>query len=64
MMLVTEASGFWAGWRVSTEKGLRAIVRALEREPAQAKVLAWPWIPIGFALRRVPLRLIAKTGGR
>lgn len=51
-------------FRVSTEKGVRAIVRAIEREPAQAKVPAWPWVPIGFALRRLPLRLIAKTAGR
>jgi short-subunit dehydrogenase len=49
---------------VSTEKGVRAMVRAIEREPAQARVPAWPWVPIGFALRRLPLRLIAKTAGR
>lgn len=57
-------SGEGKPFRVSTEKGVRAMVRAIEREPAQARVPAWPWVPIGFALRRLPLRLIAKTAGR
>jgi short-subunit dehydrogenase len=48
-------------FRVSTEKGVHAMVRAIDREPAQAKVPAWPWVPVGFGLRRLPLRLIAKT---
>ncbi|MFJ9369525.1 hypothetical protein ACIRRA_34615 [Nocardia sp. NPDC101769] len=43
----------------STEKGVRAIVKAIEREAAEAKVRAWPWIPIGFALRHLPLHLVA-----
>jgi short-subunit dehydrogenase len=57
-------SGEEKPFRVSTEKGVRAMVRAIERESAQAKVPAWPWVPIGFALRRLPLRLIAKTAAR
>lgn len=48
-------------FRVSTEKGVRAMARAIEREPAQAKVPVWPWIPVGCALQRMPLRLIAKA---
>jgi short-subunit dehydrogenase len=48
-------------FKVSTEKGVRAMVRAIEREPAQAKVPAWPWVPVGFGLRRLPLRMIART---
>ena len=47
---------------VSTEKGARAMVKAIEGERAEAKVPAWPWIPIGFALRHLPLRLVAKMG--
>jgi short-subunit dehydrogenase len=57
-------SGDKLPFRVSTERGVRAMVRAIEREPAEAKVPAWPWVPIGFALRRLPLRLIAKTAAR
>jgi short-subunit dehydrogenase len=44
---------------VSTERGVRAMVKAIEAEPAQAKVPAWPWVPLGFAMRHLPLRLIA-----
>lgn len=45
---------------VDCETGCRAIVRAIEREPATASVPRWPWGPIGFLLRRLPLRVIAK----
>jgi hypothetical protein len=37
------------------------MVGAIEREPAQAKVPASRWVPIGFALQHLPLRLVAKT---
>ncbi|GAA2422533.1 SDR family oxidoreductase [Streptomyces macrosporus] len=45
---------------VSTEKGVRAVVRAIEAERAQAKVPAWPWVPPGFAMRRLPLSLVSR----
>lgn len=44
----------------STEKGVRAMLRAIEAEPAQAKVPAWPWVPIGFAMRHLPLGLVRR----
>nr|WP_084513473.1 SDR family oxidoreductase [Nocardia mikamii] len=44
----------------STEKGVRAMVKAIEHETAEAKVPTWPWIALGFALRYLPLRLVAK----
>jgi short-subunit dehydrogenase len=47
---------------VSTEKGVRAMVKAIEAERAEAKVPAWPWVPIGFAMRHLPLRVVAKMG--
>ncbi|WP_194922815.1 SDR family oxidoreductase [Catenulispora pinisilvae] len=47
---------------VSTEKGVRAMVKAIEAERAQAKVPGWPWIPLGFVIRHVPLRFVAKMG--
>jgi short-subunit dehydrogenase len=40
---------------VSTEKGVRAMVAAIEAEKASARVPAWPWRPIGFALKHLPL---------
>ncbi|MFP8886395.1 MULTISPECIES: SDR family oxidoreductase [Streptomyces] len=45
---------------VSTEKGVRAMVKAIEAERAQAKVPAWPWVPMGFAMRRLPLGIVAR----
>ncbi|MVU77196.1 SDR family oxidoreductase [Nocardia sp. ET3-3] len=51
-------------FRVSTEKGVRAMVHAIEAERARAAVPPWPWAPIGFALPRLPLRLLAKLGQR
>lgn len=46
----------------SIEKGVRSMVKAIEAERAQARVPAWPWIPLGFALRHAPLRIVAKMG--
>jgi short-subunit dehydrogenase len=40
---------------VSTEKGVRAMVAAIETERSSARVPAWPWRPIGFALKHAPL---------
>jgi short-subunit dehydrogenase len=45
---------------VSTEKGVRAMVRAGEAERAEAKAPAWPWVPLGFAIRHLPLRLVTR----
>jgi short-subunit dehydrogenase len=45
---------------VSTEKGVAAIVKAIERERSDAMVPAWPWVPLGFLMRRAPLRLVAR----
>lgn len=46
---------------VDTAVGVAAMVRAIEREPARATVPAWPWVPVGWALRHAPLRLVAKA---
>jgi short-subunit dehydrogenase len=45
----------------SAEKGVRAMVKAIEREGADAKVPAWPWVPIGFLMRHLPLRIVSKV---
>jgi short-subunit dehydrogenase len=44
----------------SAEKGHRALVAAIEREPSSALVPAWPWIPIYHLTRLVPLSLARK----
>ena len=47
----------------STEKGVRSIVAAIEKEKASATVPGWPWEPIGFALKHLPLRLARRLMG-
>src|SRR3954452_18795869 len=37
------------------DKGVTALVEAVEREPAKAYVPPWPWRPIGAVLRVAPL---------
>jgi len=48
---------------VSTEKGVAAIVDAVEKEKPRALVPAWPWVPVGFALRYLPLPLARRLMG-
>lgn len=45
---------------VDTETGCRALVKAIEREPAQACVPAWPWRLIGWYMRNAPLSWVTK----
>lgn len=44
----------------STSDGVRAMVKAIEREVATAAVPAWPWVPISAILRHAPLSLVRK----
>lgn len=45
---------------VDTETGCRALVVAIDKEPAEAEVPAWPWKPIGYALRHLPLQVVRR----
>jgi short-subunit dehydrogenase len=45
---------------VDTVTGCRAIVRAIERERPVAFVPPWPWRPVAFALRHLPMALWIK----
>ena len=48
---------------VSTEKGVAAMVDAIEKEKPHARVPAWPWVPMGFAMKHLPLPLARKFLG-
>ncbi len=48
---------------VSTEDGVRAMVNAIEKEKASARVPEWPWVPLGFALKHLPLPLARRMMG-
>lgn len=52
-----------APFMVSTEKGVTAMVEAIEKEKPRAHVPAWPWVPLGFALRHMPLPLARRLMG-
>jgi short-subunit dehydrogenase len=47
---------------VDTETGCRALVTAIEKEKAESYVPSWPWAPIGFLMKRLPLRIVARMG--
>ncbi|RBO97012.1 SDR family oxidoreductase [Nocardia puris] len=44
------------------DKGVTAMVRAIEREQTRACVPAWPWRLIGAALPHLPAALVARIG--
>lgn len=52
-----------APFMVSTEKGVSAMVEAIDKEKPSARVPAWPWVPVGFGLEHLPLRLARKLMG-
>lgn len=62
--IVSEMSGTSAKTplMVSTEKGVCAMVEAMEKEKRSAVVPAWPWVPLGFVVKRVPTGLLRKLG--
>lgn len=47
---------------VSTEKGCKAIINAIEKEGASYYVPAWPWAVIARIWPFIPRRLLAKGG--
>jgi short-subunit dehydrogenase len=51
-----------APFLVDTATGVRSIVKAIEREAAEAKTPPWPWIPLGFVMRHAPLSFIRRFG--
>jgi hypothetical protein len=44
----------------STEKGVRAMVAAIEKEKDSAFVPALPWAPLSMVLRHAPMPLFRK----
>ena len=44
----------------STEKGVTAMVGAIEKEKASAAVPAWPWTPLGFVMKHAPMPVFKK----
>ncbi|MGY2084069.1 SDR family oxidoreductase [Blastococcus sp. SYSU DS0539] len=45
---------------VDTPTGVRAMVAAIEARRRSAYVPAWPWVPIGLAMRVLPLSVVRR----
>jgi len=45
---------------VDTPTGVRAMVAAIEKRRTKAYVPAWPWVPLGAAMRALPLSLVRR----
>lgn len=45
---------------VDTPTGVRAMVAAIERRTPKAYVPAWPWVPISYAMRLLPLGIVRR----
>ena len=60
--IVSEMSGTSARTPLmtSTEKGVRAMVEAIEKEKKSARVPAWPWAPLGVVVRHAPVGLLRR----
>jgi len=49
-----------APMRVDLETGCKALVKAIEKEPGEAKVPGWPWVPMGWLMKVLPLSVVAE----
>tara|TARA_R110002073_G_scaffold84612_6_gene201791 strand:+ start:10889 stop:11635 length:747 start_codon:yes stop_codon:yes gene_type:complete len=47
---------------IDTETGCHLLAAAIDKEPNNASVPAWPWRPLGFLMRHLPLNVVAKMG--
>ncbi|MCC5878722.1 MAG: SDR family oxidoreductase [Idiomarina sp.] len=45
---------------VDTVPGVKAMVKQIEKEVASAYVPWWPWVPLGFIMKRIPLSWVRK----
>lgn len=45
---------------VDTETGCRALVKTINKEPANAAVPQWPWAPIGVVMKNAPLSVVRR----
>ncbi len=46
--------GVKTSMKASLDDGVRALVKAIDREPKEAAVPPWPWTPLGAVLRHAP----------
>ena len=49
-------------FEVDVETGSHLLVKAIEKQPVKAYVPQWPWLPIGLAMKILPLKIVNKLG--
>ena len=49
-------------FEVDEKTGSRLLASEIEKEPVKAYVPKWPWLPIGIAMKVLPLKLVNKLG--
>jgi short-subunit dehydrogenase len=47
-------------FEVDQDTGSRLLAEAIENQPVKAYVPKWPWLPIGIAMKILPLKLVNK----
>ena len=47
-------------YEVDEKTGSRLLALEIEKEPIKAYVPKWPWLPIGLAMKVLPLKLVNK----
>lgn len=45
---------------VDAEDGVRGIVAAIQARKGEARIPAWPWLPVGTAMRSLPLGVVRR----
>ena len=49
-------------FEVDEKTGSRLLASEIEKEPVKAYVPKWPWLPIGIAMKVLPLKFVNKLG--
>ena len=49
-------------FEVDEKTGSHLLAEAIEKAPVKAYVPKWPWLPIGLAMKVLPLRIVNKLG--
>lgn len=49
-------------FEVDEKTGSRLLVAEIEKAPVKAYVPKWPWLPLGLAMKILPLKLVNKLG--
>ncbi len=49
-------------FEVDVETGSRLLAAEIEKAPVKAYVPKWPWLPLGLAMKILPLKLVNKLG--